>query len=111
MESDIVKRIIKTVYHPKKQLNDNDWNELNLLFEREYPNFHSTLYVRHRLTDLEYRVCQLARIQISPSVISLLMGFDHSYATTVRKRLHLKILGKAGKPKQFDDFLNSIPRM
>ena len=111
MESDIVKRILKTVYHPKNQLNNNDWNELNLLFEREYPNFHSTLYVRHRLTDLEYRVCQLARIQISPSIISLLMGFDHSYATTVRKRLHLKILGKAGKPKQFDDFLNSIPRM
>ena len=111
LESAIVKRIIKVINHPKNQLTFSDWNELNLLFEREYPNFHSTLCTKYLLTDVEYRVCQLVRIHIAPNSISSLMGFDYSYATTVRKRLHMKVLGKVGKPKHFDEYLFSIPRI
>ena len=111
LESAIVKRIIKVINHPKNQLTFSDWNELNLLFEREYPNFYSTLCTKYFLTDVEYRVCQLVRIHIAPNSISSLMGFDYSYATTVRKRLHMKVLGKVGKPKHFDEYLFSIPRI
>ena len=111
MESAIVKKIIEVVNHPQNRLLYEDWNNLDLLFEREYPNFHFTLCNIHRLTEQEYRICQLVRLHISPSSISSLMGYDYSYATTVRKRLHLKILHKTGKPKQFDNYLYSIPRM
>ncbi len=111
MESAIVKKIIEIVNHPQNRLTYEDWNNLDLLFEREYPNFHFTLCTMHRLTEQEYRICQLVRLHISPSSISSLMGYDYSYATTVRKRLHLKILHKAGKPKQFDNYLYSIPRI
>ena len=111
LESDIVKRVIKTIYHPQKQLTDDVWKELSSLFEHEYPNFQHVLCTIHKISDLEYRVCQLVRIQIPPKCISSLIGFDYNYASTVRKRLHLKILGKEGKPKQFDKFLFSIPRI
>lgn len=111
MESAIVKKIIEAVNHPQNRLTFEEWNDLDLLFDREYPNFHQTLCIIHRLTEQEYRICQLVRIHISPSSISTLMGFDYSYATTVRKRLHMKIFHKTGKPKQFDNYLYSIPRM
>ena len=111
LESDIVKRIVKTIYHPLEKLTDNDWKELSSLFDRDYPNFRHTLCTIHKISDMEYRVCQLVRIQIPPKCISTLIGFEYNYASTVRKRLHCKILGKEGKPKQFDKFLFSIPRM
>ena len=37
--------------------------------------------------------------------------FDLSYASTVRKRLHQKIMGREGKAKQLDSFLFAIPRV
>ena len=111
LESAIVKKIIDVVNHPQKHLSNDDWNNLDLLFAREYPNFHLTLCTKHRLNEIEYRICQLVRINISPSSISTLLGYDYSYATTIRKRLLFKILHETGKPKQFDNYLYSIPRM
>ena len=111
LESNIVHSIIKVINDPKNKLTLEDWQNLDLLFEREYPNFYHTLCVIHRLSEQEYRVCQLVRIHISPSLISSLLGCDNSYATTVRKRLLMKVLHKTGKPNQFDNYLYSIPRM
>ena len=111
LESEAVKTIVKAVNNPLNQLTYEDWNNLDTLFEREYPNFPLTLCTMHGLTEQEYRICQLVRIHIPPSSISTLLGFEYSYASTVRKRLHLKILHKEGKPKQFDNYLFSIPRM
>ena len=60
LESAIVKKIIDSVNHPQKQLTNKDWYELNMLFEREYPNFYKTLCSRHLLNDVEYRGYRLS---------------------------------------------------
>jgi hypothetical protein len=109
-ESAIVKTFMDAVNHPNIQPTGEDWRKLDILFNREYPNFRFTLCTKHRLNGMEYRVCQLVRINIPPSLISSLLGFEKSYATTVRRRLCAKVLGKDGNPRQFDKYLHYIPR-
>ena len=107
--SDIVMRIKDNEKKTDFKLTDEDWKELDELFDREYPNFRVALSKKN-VYGIEYRLCQLIRIHISPSSISSLLCKDASYASTVRRRLYNYTMKTTGSAKDWDKYLFSIPR-
>ena len=90
-----------------KMLSEKEWNALERLFDKKYPNF-SLVLKEKKVSHIEYRVCMLIRIGITPLHISRLLNVDKSYISNIRTRLHKKVLGKEGRSADFDKFLSSI---
>ncbi len=95
--------------HPVHLPSKEDWNMLEQLFSQCHPNFSLTLQEQFKLTSIEYKVCQLTYVGIPPKGIAVLMGFDKSYSTHIRKRMLAKLTGKDGKAADLTQFLRSIP--
>ena len=108
-QSDIIREFKFYIEHPVRPPSTEDWARLARLFHDVHPNFPLTLQGTCHLNTNEYRVCQLVFAGISPSGIAVLMGFDKSNVTNIRKRLLTKLMGKNGKASEFDQFLFSIP--
>ena len=108
-KSKIVQKLEFYVSHPFQLPSKGDWELLDQLFHDTHPNFPATLQDSFDLSVNEYRVCQLVFAGISPKGISVLMGFDKSNVTNIRKRLLTKLTGKNGKAGEFDQYLFNIP--
>ena len=107
--SDVVKQFKFVVAHPLHVPTTEDWDKLDQLFHKVHPNFPATLQGTYHLSTKEYKICQLIYAGISPKGIAILMGFNKSNASNLRKRLLAKLTGKDGKASEFDQFLLSIP--
>ena len=95
-KSEIVRKLEYIVSHPVHSPSTEDWDKLDLLFHEEQ-------------SINEYRLCQLVFAGISPKGISVLMGFNKSNVSNMRKRLLAKLTGRDGKANEFDEFLFAIP--
>ena len=108
-KSEIVRKLEYIVSHPVHSPSAEDWDKLDQLFHEIHPNFPATLQETWQLTANEYRLCQLVFAGISPKGISVLMGFNKSNVSNMRKRLLAKLTGRNGKANEFDEFLFEIP--
>ena len=101
--------IQKAISKPEVRLCLSDWEALDNLFAKVYPNFPAVLMSAHHFSPNEYRVCELIRMGVLPSDIARLLNYEKSSITNMRKRMYLKVTGKEGKARDFDKFLFSIP--
>lgn len=101
--------IQKAILKPDVKLSQANWEALDSLFAKVYPNFPTILMSAYHLSLYEYRVCELIRMGVSPSDIARLLNYEKSNITNMRKRMFLKVTGKGGKAQDFDEFLFSIP--
>ena len=101
--------IQKAILKPDVKLSQANWEALDSLFAKVYPNFPTILMSANHLSLYEYRVCELIRMGVSPSDIARLLNYEKSNITNMRKRMFLKVTGKGGKAQDFDEFLFSIP--
>ena len=86
-----------------------DWKELKSLINKEIPSFYFTLNTpEYTLTDMEYDLCLLLRVHMSPTEIYKLKNCSSSYVTTLRIRLLKRIYGEKGSAKDFDRRILSI---
>ena len=87
----------------------DDWKQLNALVNKEIPSFYYTLNTsEHKLSDMEYDVCLLIRVHMSPTEIYKLKGCSSGYVTTLRIRMLRRIFGIDGNAKDFDRRILSI---
>ena len=87
----------------------DDWKQLNALVNKEIPSFYYTLNSsEHKLSDMEYDVCLLIRVHMSPTEIYKLKGCSSGYVTTLRIRMLRRIFGIDGNAKDFDRRILSI---
>jgi len=94
---------------PPQYPTNGDWHELRELVEREIPSFHRFLNRDGvSLSDMEYDVCLMIRVQLLPIEISKLKKCSPSYISNIRKRLLQKIFGKEGRSEAFDDEIRKI---
>ena len=101
--------IQKAILKPDVKLSQANWEALDSLFAKVYPNFPTILMSANHLSLYEYRVCELIRMGVSPSDIARLLNYEKSNITNMRKRMFLKVTGKGGKlPKKvLSELLNS----
>ena len=70
------------------------------------PDFMRSLKIaENNLSDAEVDVCILLKLQFVTSEISCLLGISPQRLTNIRKRLNMKIFGKDGGAKEFDQRL------
>ncbi len=87
----------------------SDWKELVSLIDHEIPNFREKLQTdTYQLSDNEYDICMLVKIQISSSDIARLMHCTPSNVTYMRKRLFKALFSKTGKAEEMDEYIMSL---
>ena len=89
-------------------LKDNDWLTIESQIKKVYPGFSSQLRNLHAMSELEYQVCLLIKLRITPSDIAIVLARDASTISTVRSRLYKKVFGHKGGAKEWDEFILSI---
>lgn len=95
--------------NPYEIPNLNDWKELKAFIDNEIPEFREKLQTAtHQLTDIEYDVCMLIKIQISSSDIARLKQCSPSYITHIRKRIYKAHFLKNGRADELDEYIMSI---
>lgn len=85
-----------------------DWKELRSLVEKEIPTFHDIMYKRATLTEMEYDVCLMTRVQILPNEIAKLKNCVPSYVSNIRKSLLKKVFGREGSADEFGYEISNI---
>ena len=87
----------------------NDWKELAALIESEIPTFREKLQTdSHQLSDAEYDVCMLIKIQIPSSDIARLKQIVPSYVTQIRKNIYQRLFAKKGRANELDEYIMSL---
>lgn len=89
-------------------LKDNDWLTIENQIKKVYPGFSSQLRNLHAMSDLEYQVCLLIKLKITPSDMAVVLARDASTISTVRSRLYKKVFNCKGGAKEWDEFILSI---
>ena len=85
-----------TADHPKEILHKDDWNELFDEMEKHCHSFNSNLRSLVRISETEYKICILLRLEIPEIKISHLVGITRSGVTHSCQRLFKKIKGING---------------
>jgi hypothetical protein len=95
--------------NPPRYPNIDGWDKLQMLVERKIPSFRKTVKADDLpLTEMEYDVCLMIRVQILPIEMSKLKQCSPSHISNIRKRLLFTICGKEGSSDDFDDFIGHI---
>ena len=111
--SDICKKTIamlndKTISDFRKKLSAKDWLVLDTEVNDRYPGFKERILELCKISELEYHVCLLLKINISPKNISILTSRTKSSISAIRKRLYLKAFGKEETPEKWDEYIRSL---
>ena len=91
-----------------QQLKEQAWTEIEEQLKSVYPGFCSQLRSLYAMSELEYQVCLLIKLRISPTEIATVLSRDVSTISTVRSRLFYKVFGRKGGTKDWDDFIISL---
>lgn len=105
--SDIYRRI-QQLLNEGKSMGEEQWQQLATLVDGIYTGFTEKLYSLYKLSANDYHVCLLIKIRIQPKDIALLTAHSKESVATTRSRLFLKIFGKKGSTKDWDDFILSL---
>lgn len=90
------------------RLTQADWNGIEEKFKSVYPRFTSTLLTLYNMSRTEMLVCLLLKLNASPSEIAGVLNKDASTISSTRSRLYMKVFGKKGGSKEWDEFIHSL---
>ena len=87
----------------------SDWKELKTVISQEIPDFHEKLQTdSYQLSDNEYDICMLIKIQTSCSDIARLKQCSRSNVTHIRERIFKQLFSKNGKADELDEYIMSL---
>lgn len=87
---------------------DEDWVEIDARIKSVYPRFMSSLENLYSMSGVELQVCQLIKLDFSPSEIANVLCKAKSSISTIRSRLFSKVFGKKGSSEEWDEFIRSL---
>lgn len=106
-KSDFYLSIRKKINSGSK-LSQDDWHGIEEQFKSVYPHFISTLLSLYNMSQVELEVCQLIKLNVSPSEMATAICKDASTISSIRSRLYTKVFGKKGSSKDWDEFIHSL---
>ena len=90
------------------RLTQEDWDGIEARFKSVYPRFASTLLTLCRMSQVELQVCCLIKLDVPPSEIAGVVCKDASTVSSIRSRLYMKVFGKKGSSRDWDEFIRSL---
>ena len=107
--TDIYHRFKHLETHVSESPQNEDWEQLEAAFDSIFPSFRGALNTSHLiLTDKEYRLCMLVRLNFPSSVIANFINTSKSNVSMLRSRLLLKLYGVEGTAREFDERIRAI---
>lgn len=92
----------------ENRLTDDDWAELDAIVNKLYPGFKHCLLSKTKISETEYHVCLLIKIDFQPAEIARLTFKEASTISNIRRRLFRKFFGTDGNGSDWDDFIQSL---
>ena len=89
-------------------LKTDEWMNVEQLLKTVYPSFTTQLRNLYSMSELEYQVCLLIKLRITPTDIAAVLARDVSTISTVRSRLYKKVFDRKGGARDWDEFVLSI---
>ncbi|MDE7379215.1 MAG: hypothetical protein K2N13_09735 [Paraprevotella sp.] len=106
-KSDFYIWIRKKISHGECFTKD-DWHDIEERLRSVYPRFTNTLLTLCNMSAIEFRVCLLLKLNATPSEMANVLCKDKSSISSIRSRLYMKVFGKKGSSKDWDDFIRSL---
>lgn len=74
-----------------KVLRPADWKLIEERLHANYPNFRSDLYSHYPMSENEYRICMLVKMEVTPSNMAKLLAMGNSSISQSRLRMQQKV--------------------
>lgn len=103
-----INQLVTTHIYNNKVLRDADWKKIEERLLKTHPTFKERLFALYPLSDTEYHICMLIKMEVSPSNIAKLMAVSNSAVTQNRLRMQQKVFDGEGTAKDWDNFVLSL---
>lgn len=106
-EAEVVNHFRDSLIHPAI-ISADDWSTLRKLFTDCYPSFEKRLRDVHSLSEVEWQVCMLLKLDFTPTDIASLTARSLAAVSTIRSRLYAKFFLQKGSSADWDRFIASL---
>lgn len=106
-EDEVVKHFRES-FTRQRSITSEDWSALRSLFAEHYPSFEKRLRDVHPLSEVEWQVCMLLKLDFTPTDISALTARSQAAISTIRSRLYAKFFLQKGSAADWDRFIASL---
>ena len=89
-------------------LTDDEWQELERQVNTTFTGFSRKLRSLYNFSATEFRVCLLLKLRASNKDIAAVVNRAPESVSSIRNRLHKKVLGPNGGAKEWDEFISSL---
>ena len=103
-----INQVLTTHIYNNKVLKDADWKKIEAGLLKAFPSFKERLHALYPLSDTEYRICMLIKLEVSPTNIAKLMAIGNSAVSQNRLRMQQKVFDGEGTAKDWDKFVLSL---
>lgn len=103
-----IDELLTTHITHNKVLKDADWKKIEERLSAAFPSFKERLFSLYQLSDTEYRICMLIKMEVAPSNIAKLMALGNSAVSQNRLRMQQKVFDGQGTAKDWDKFILSL---
>lgn len=103
-----ISQLIETHLAHNKALKPNDWKQIEARLLEAFPTFRDHLYSLYNLSETEYHICLLIKLEVSPSNMAKLMATGSSTISQSRLRMQQKVFNGEGTAKDWDKFILSL---
>lgn len=104
-----VSELISTRLRSDKTLRSADWQFIESRLLESFPNFRTSLYSLFNLSDTEYHISLLIKMETPPSQIAHLLAIGNSSVSQSRLRMIQKAGREEGTAKDWDNLVLSLP--
>ncbi|WP_288278775.1 hypothetical protein [uncultured Prevotella sp.] len=108
VETDIYQRLQFVVAHPAEKMKKTDWTRLNEMINELLPHFVHRINALYHVSEEDYRICMLIRLNFSLSEICILTGLTPKLLYKRRKFMSKKFFSSDEKPELFDKRIKNI---
>ena len=92
----------------KSRSTEADWQDLDAIFHKLMPHFREVLMEKSDLNETEWRICQLQKLDFTPSEIGELVNRAPNSISSASARLFHKFHSESGGAKDWLEYIHSI---
>ena len=103
-----ISEMLTTHLYNNKVLKTADWKLIEERLLQAFPTFRDSLYSLYSLSETEYHICLLIKLEVSPSNMAKLMATGTSTISQSRLRMQQKVFNGQGTAKDWDNYVLSL---
>ena len=106
--SKIQNTINKEIKEGTYKLSEEGWRNLKILINSTYPEFDKNLEAFLCTNPVEYKICLMIKLGVTPSNIAKFVNVTKEAITASRRRMYIKVFKKKGTPSDWDKVILSL---